>query len=389
MYDLKKLNNQAEEKLAYAIDKFVVASDGLEIATNDSLMELAKNENELWLIAMPAAHEKTLAIEVDTCTTISQLNQLSDSLCKEHALLEQKLLCGRPGVVDEFKNLKRKLAQLKEARVKLLNKKSTEVTSKKEDSLKSANKPEKVQPTPENPVNRPIPTNKRPSHAYESIPTTLQARLSVYLLSELFNQSFDILFMFHSFNLNKDEPSLLTYLHSRLEQCDIGKTRFALGFYYASQKSTSFELSQFYDWKKLTTRKTQVDDIQDIKSDIYSLDWSANSHKLVINITREENFILNVLVPDKNAEAVMSSEDILGQRIKSANIYKVKKSVKKLDTFVIDDILSEFALSNTMGLICHELCLKELYVLKRKRFASFEDYENYRNKSAQALVIHI
>ena len=175
--------------------------------------------------------------------------------------------------------------------------------------------------------------------------------------------NFDILFLFHSYDLAQADKSLVEYLHSKLRR---HKTRFAIGYYTRDILNNAyFEMSQFKDRKLLKNR--QISNITDIRGDILNLDWESRAHKLVINLVHV-NYVQKHLYDYKNIAGFMCENDAIGSQLKYCNINFVKEnlSVSHIDKATVDHITSEAFLLRLITELARVAYLKELYFLKRK-----------------------
>ena len=115
--------------------------------------------------------------------------------------------------------------------------------------------------------------------------------LSKQLFNHLFYMNnvkqFEILFLFHNYDLKHRESGIISYF------CELVKkypeVKFAIGYYY--------DISRFYEkksqiWFNLTSEFNEFKNFQvknfsnamDIRIELANLDWQSKSHKLVINI---------------------------------------------------------------------------------------------------------
>ena len=221
-----------------------------------------------------------------------------------------------------------------------------------------------------------------PLHHNDKTVEKLNVHIYNHLLGVNASKNFDILFLFHSHNLNDPQLSLLKHLHAKFGTY-ADRTRFALAYYYVNdddQKSMFFETSHFKDYKKLKT--SIVTTAMEIKSFILSMDWTNESHKLVINIARKQRFTFNAFILDKHLETIISKEDTLGKQLNAANIYMLKENVKKIDEPTIDLITSDSYVLKYANIVNHVTYLKEMYFLKRHSFATFTDYRKKRNETS-------
>ena len=196
------------------------------------------------------------------------------------------------------------------------------------------------------------------------------------------NSSFDILFLFHSFDL-KYHPDLIEYYQSKIAaKCSrkSQRQRYALSYYDIDKYNRRFiEMNQFKDSKNFKSKI--INDVTEIKAEVLNLDWDRKSFKLVINIIKGNysvvGNVVGYLAPDKNVDSIFSSEDPIGKQIKYENINFRKEYVKEthINFRNVDEILSEnFLFIQTREQI-QEAYLKELYFLKRNSFSTFDEYK--------------
>ena len=114
----------------------------------------------------------------------------------------------------------------------------------------------------------------------------------------------------------------------------------------------------------------------ELKSIVFDLDWTPKSRRIVVNVAREQKFAA-FLGTDKN---VMCSKDAREKGPSCENMYFVKEFVTtaNIDKQFIDRVASIKFVQGLIDEAGRVSYYKELYFLKRKSFATFEEYQRGR-----------
>ena len=188
---------------------------------------------------------------------------------------------------------------------------------------------------------------------------------------------FEILFVFHSFDIKRNH-SFLENFQSKLDAKKSKNIRFATALCNHDNQRYYFDINRFEDNRSFTSKL--FFNTLEIKSEILRLDWTSGSQRLVISLVKDsfvDNFF-KIHQSSKSLEEIfLKEDDCVSKQIKYQNINFTKVNYQKshADYSILDQILSEYFLMLKLTNICKENYLKELYFLKRNLYSSYEEYK--------------
>ncbi len=217
----------------------------------------------------------------------------------------------------------------------------------------------------------------------------LSIQLFNHLLELNSRKQFEILFLFHNFDLSYRETEIIGYF------CELAKKfstiRFALGYYhdmscfYDRKSQINFNLtSKFNELKNFQTKT--LSNAMDVRIELSNLDWQSKSHKLVINVFKKYRSFKDHFTNSYSEQIIkfLYHEDEVKRMLNYNNIhfFSFKQNSTHINKKELDFYFSNQYLLKLMY-EAKEICyLKDLYFLKRYKFYNLTSYLN-KNKEFQ------
>ncbi len=225
---------------------------------------------------------------------------------------------------------------------------------------------------------------------------SVEIKSSVFNYLHRFNsvKKFEILFLFHSFEL---DDKILAILNEKIQK--YSAIRFAYGYY--TDTSSIFHLSQFKDShnQQKEIKHQPFKDIMDIRSQIVNLDWEySNIDRLKTFYensceTKIEKFVFNFIYKSYyesvkscfghgKLENFMNFKDSVKDMLNFSAIKFQKHNLNqtRIDFQMIDTITSEKFLQKSIFQMRSDFYLKNLYFLKRTLLKSMNEYQSSEKK---------
>ena len=290
---------------------------------------------------------------IKSTKTIKEIDGLTDLLLKKLQELKIKKIEQGLDVSAEYDNLKLKFEMIKQ---------------RKQQIIEEIDNTSIIQPESMN--NKLIKDQKD--------------KIFKHIIKEDSIENFDILFLFHSFDINQPD-NLFSYLSHKVQKHD--RVRFAIGYYTNSDKI--FYMSKFRDSskeKKEFLKKTFKDCIE-LRSDIINLDWEQSqidvlkanydcffqpkTTKIVYNFAKkcwifQDSKIADFMIHKDPVKDLLDYQKINFQLHFLNNSYLNKEN--------IDYITSDVFLLKSISEMKKKSYLKKLYFLKRNLYDTFDEY---------------
>ena len=200
------------------------------------------------------------------------------------------------------------------------------------------------------------------------------ARISDPLNEKLFNhllksnRVFDILYLFHAYNLNYPDMSLISYFSSRASKYP--NIRFSIGYY--TDKTLFISLFKESSKQQKEMKPKPFNEIIDIRQEILNLDWESKT-KLVFNFVKKsfiDQFKQSKIEPFLNLEdsvkSLLKHKNIQFQRCWLEDAHITKK--------IINEVTSEAFLLKSATDQNRITYFRNLYLLKRNLFQTFDEF---------------
>ena len=199
-----------------------------------------------------------------------------------------------------------------------------------------------------------------------------------HLLEKGSMKSFDILYLFHSYNLNYPNAKLISYMSVIAKK--FATIRFAFAFYDSSIGKILY-ISQFSDSRN-EMKRIPFNDTMDIRKSIINQDWEQKSNKIVFNFVKKSFVNLPRFTDESKIDQFIKQKDGVNDLLKHNNIRLQRHflNTSTINPEDLKDIMNECFLTKSLDEMNKVTYLKSLYFLKRYYFKSFEEYLDCKKK---------